>query len=139
MIRSIRRIFCALLQQQTLTDDILHTLLVEVEKILNSRPLVPINIDPSADEVLTPNHLLLLRSEDNLPPGIFDKKDNYVRAVGGKHNILQINSGKDGPENTSRLLLCAKSGLTLKVISKSATLCLLSKIMLREGSGGSDV
>ena len=79
MIRSIRRIFCALLQQQTLTDDVLHTLLVKVEKILNSRPLVPINIDPSADEVLTPNHLLLLRSEDNLPPGIFDKKDNYVR------------------------------------------------------------
>jgi len=78
MIRSVRRIFNALLSQQTLTDDSLLTLMTEVESILNSRPLTPILLDPEAEEPLTPNHLLLLRSSSSVP-GIFEKSDNYCR------------------------------------------------------------
>ena len=78
-IRSIRRIFTAICRNQTLTDDLLQTLFIEVEKILNSRPLFPIMLDPTANEPLTPNHLLLAHSEDNLPPGLFNAKDEYTR------------------------------------------------------------
>ena len=61
----------------TISDDGLVTLLVEVESILNSRPLMPVTMDPEADVPLTPNHLLLLRESPNLPPGTFLNKDKY--------------------------------------------------------------
>ena len=53
--------------------------MTEVESILNSRPLIPVTFDLTDDEPLTPNHLLLLRGNSNLPPGLFEKKDCYAR------------------------------------------------------------
>lgn len=51
----------------------------EVEAILNGRPLTPTSDNPSDLSVLTPNHLLLLKSGETLPPGTFSQRDNYVR------------------------------------------------------------
>ena len=85
MIRSIRRTLDALVGNQTLTDEALTTLLAEVEGIINSRPLVPVTFDPKSDEPLTPNHLLLMRSNPSLPPGLFEKADCY-----GKRRWAQI-------------------------------------------------
>ena len=68
MIRSVRRILNALTQMQTLTEQGLVTFMTEVEGILNSRPLVPLMLHDS-EEPFTPNHLLLLRGDPNLPPG----------------------------------------------------------------------
>ncbi|XP_041461181.1 uncharacterized protein LOC121412436 [Lytechinus variegatus] len=79
IIRSVRKILESLLNQQTLTDESLLTLLTEVEAILNARPLTKISLDPRDHEPLTPNHLLLLRRSQSLPPGIFNKEDCYVR------------------------------------------------------------
>ena len=62
-----------------MSDDELSTLLAEVEGILNSRPLVPIVFDLEGNEPLTPNHLLLLRGNPNLPPGLFEKCDSYAK------------------------------------------------------------
>ena len=79
MIRSVRRILNALTQMQTLTEEGLVTLMTEVEGILNSRPLVPLMLHDSEEEPLTPNHLLLLRGNLNLPPGTFDTNSCYTR------------------------------------------------------------
>ena len=79
MIRSVRRILNALTQMQTLTEECLVTLMTEVEGILNSRPLVPLTLHDSEEEPLTPNHLLLLRGNPNLPPGTFDTNSCYTR------------------------------------------------------------
>ena len=57
MIRSIRRILAALMTTQTLTDEALTTLMVEVEGIINSRPLVPVIMDPKDMEPPTPDYL----------------------------------------------------------------------------------
>ena len=70
MIGSIRRTLDALMTTQTLTEESLATLMAEVEGIINSRPLFPVIIDSRDDEPLTPNHMLLLRDNPNLPPGI---------------------------------------------------------------------
>ena len=85
MIRSIRRILTALMTTQTLTDEVLTTLMAEVEGIINSRPLVPVTMDSKNDDPLTPNHLLLLHGNPNLPPGLFEKGDCY-----GKRRWAQV-------------------------------------------------
>ena len=79
MIRSTRRILNVLLKDQTVSDEVLSTLMTEVKSIINSRPLVPVTFDPKDDEPLTPNHLLMLRSNPTLPPGLFDNKDCFTR------------------------------------------------------------
>jgi len=57
LIRSVRKILGALLTQQTVTDEGLATVMVEVD----SRPLTPAVLDPDGEEPLIPNHLLLMR------------------------------------------------------------------------------
>ena len=68
-----------LTREQTLTDDGLVTLFAEVESVLNGRPLTRCSTDPRDLTCLTPNHLLLLKDQQSLPPGIFSDHDNYVR------------------------------------------------------------
>jgi hypothetical protein len=68
MIRSIRRILTAITSEQTVDDETLVTLLVEVERILNDR-LLNRNEGQVCDlDPLTPNKLLLLRSNSCVPP-----------------------------------------------------------------------
>lgn len=57
-IRTVRKILGALMTQQSLTDETLHTLLCEAECIVNNRPLLPVSADPRDDLPITPNHLL---------------------------------------------------------------------------------
>ena len=73
MIRSVRRILSITFKDQVLTDDTLLTVMIEIESIINSRPLVPVTLNPMDNEPLTPNHLLLLHDTVTLPPDIFDK------------------------------------------------------------------
>ena len=73
---SIRKILIALLGQQLFTDEMLHTLMAEVAGILNSRPLTLVSSDPKDLELLTPKHLLSLRSNPSLPVGSFGMEDN---------------------------------------------------------------
>lgn len=79
MIRMIRRILNSVLHQQILDDDGLHTLMCEVEAILNDRPITKLSDDPNDLEPLTPNNLLLLKGKPALPPGLFDPFDMYVK------------------------------------------------------------
>ena len=78
-IRTVRKVLNALLNEQPLDDEGLSTLFCEVEAIINSRPITRTSDDPADLEPLTPNHLLLFRSESNLPPGIFSSDDMYAR------------------------------------------------------------
>ncbi|XP_067045584.1 uncharacterized protein [Acropora muricata] len=78
-IRSIRRILRTLLLEQITDDEGLTTLMCEVESILNSRPITVVSEDSRDLEPLTPNHLLLLKSDTMMPPGVFQKKDLLSR------------------------------------------------------------
>ena len=79
LIRSTRKVLGALVKEQSLDDESLQTLLCECESIINGRPLTTVSDDPKVLEPLSPNHLLLLRSETPLPPGLFLKSDTYSR------------------------------------------------------------
>lgn len=78
-IRTVRKVLSALLKQQRLDDEGLHTLLCEVENIVNDRPITTMSNDPKDLEALTPNHLLQMRTQPSIPPGVFSKDDLYTR------------------------------------------------------------
>ncbi|KAK7878865.1 hypothetical protein WMY93_034256, partial [Mugilogobius chulae] len=79
LIRSVRKVLNSTLKVQNLDEEGLHTVLCEVEAILNSRPITKASTDPNDLEALTPNHLLLLKGQPSLPPGEFQASDLYTQ------------------------------------------------------------
>lgn len=82
-----------MLGEQGVSDEVLLTVMAEVGSILNSRPLTKLSLDPRDEEPLTPNHLLLLRANKSLPPGVFGITHSYGRRDGKNLSMCQINSG----------------------------------------------
>ena len=75
MIRTVRKVLTGMLTDRCrLTDDILHTLLVEVEGIINHRPLTNVSDDIADDTPLTPADLLLIKSTPQVSPGVFSQE-----------------------------------------------------------------
>lgn len=79
LIRSERKVLNSVLRMQNLDEECLHTVLCEVEAIINSRPITKASTDPNDLEALTLNYLLLLKSKPSLPPGVFQEEDMYVQ------------------------------------------------------------
>ena len=57
-MQSTKKALKAILKDRCVHEDVLHTALVEVEAILNSRPLTNDQDGPDDLEPLTPNHLI---------------------------------------------------------------------------------
>ena len=89
LIRSIRRISHSLIGERLLNDEALRTFLVEVEKILNDRPITSVSSDPQDLEALAPNHVLLLRRNPSSPPDVFEESDKFKARL--KHVHLLAN------------------------------------------------
>ena len=79
MVGLVKRILGAIVPGKIMDDDTLHTLLLEVEAIVNSRPLTDVFVDGDTDLPLTPNHLLRINHSIGLPPMPTDKSDVYAR------------------------------------------------------------
>ena len=82
MIRTVRSIFNSLLADVSgrLNCDALMTFMCEAEAIVNSRPLATANLNDYDSEILTPNHLLTMKTKPTMgPPGVFDQADVYCR------------------------------------------------------------
>ena len=83
LIRSARAILDGLMMTHghSLNDETFRTLLVEVEAVINSRPLtVDCFSDPNSPLPLSPANLLTMKSKIILPPpGNFQKEDMYCR------------------------------------------------------------
>ena len=79
LVGLFKRALKSVVGEQILDDEALLTLTTEVEKILNDRPITQVSTDPRDSRALTPSMLLLLRTNTCMPPGVFDKNDNYCR------------------------------------------------------------
>ena len=79
LIGVAKKILKMLVNEQLVNDETLLTLMAEVERIMNSRPLTKCSTDPRDEAVLSPNQLLHMKDERSLPYGVFDPKDGYVR------------------------------------------------------------
>ena len=71
LIRTIRRVMTMVAREQILDDEGLQTLMCEIELINNGRPLTRASDDPKDANALTPNQLLMLKSNVSYPPGKF--------------------------------------------------------------------
>ena len=82
-IKTVRSVLTGLLENHgnQLDDESLRTLMIEAEAIVNSRPLTTDDLtDPDSQDVLTPNHLLTMKSSIILaPPGNFLRADVYSK------------------------------------------------------------
>ncbi|GBP48742.1 hypothetical protein EVAR_88203_1 [Eumeta japonica] len=59
LIRSVKNSLNTVLLTKNPTEEVLNTLLAEVEYTVNNRPLTYVTTDPEAPESLTPNHFFL--------------------------------------------------------------------------------
>ena len=80
-MRTVKRVFSGILDQQScqLTAESLSTMLVEVEAIVNTRPLSVENSPDPFLKPLSPSQLLTTKLEHVLPPpGEFSREDMYL-------------------------------------------------------------
>ena len=68
LVQSCKRAIKAVVGNQTLTDEVLLTVMAEVESLLIGQPLTHVSTHLSDKEALTPNHFFLERSNPNLHP-----------------------------------------------------------------------
>ncbi|XP_044764471.1 uncharacterized protein LOC123321032 [Coccinella septempunctata] len=66
-IKSVKTHLYKLVGDQVLTYEELYTVFVQIEAVLNSRPLCPLSTDPNDLSVLTPGHFLTLAPLSDLP------------------------------------------------------------------------
>ncbi|XP_055848298.1 uncharacterized protein LOC129913548 [Episyrphus balteatus] len=67
LVRSIKNALYAIAPTRNPNDELLRSMLIEAENIINSRPLTYIPIDPANPEALTPNHFLLGSASGSKP------------------------------------------------------------------------
>ena len=78
LIRSVRKILTSITSQTTFTEEGLTTLFVEVEGILNSRPLTPVSFIEEIKRPLTPNDVLQLCPTSGMPPTDTANSDSLI-------------------------------------------------------------
>ena len=79
-IRTVRQVMVAVLGlSPCLTDEIFMTSFCEIENLINSRPITKCNESINDPAPLTPNHLLILGSNESFPMGKVHDSDLYRR------------------------------------------------------------
>ncbi|XP_062539257.1 uncharacterized protein LOC134207565 [Armigeres subalbatus] len=67
LIRTVKGNLMAVCTTKTLSDEVLRNLLIEIESVVNSRPLTHVPVDDDSGPALTPNHFLVGSSNGSKP------------------------------------------------------------------------
>lgn len=78
-IRSLKQALTATIGAQSVTFEVLQTVLVEIEGILNSKPLGYTSSDIADPDPITPNSLLMGRPDSTLPPVVYPESELISR------------------------------------------------------------
>ncbi|XP_073721654.1 uncharacterized protein [Misgurnus anguillicaudatus] len=87
-IRSVKSALYASVGAQSVTEEVLRTVLVEVEGILNSKPLGYVSSDVSDIDPVTPNHLLMGRPDGSLPQVVYPQSEMISRKRWRQSQVL---------------------------------------------------
>lgn len=78
-VKSFKFHFKRVVGNAKLTLEEFNTVMIQIEGILNSRPLTPLSIDTDTFQVLTPGHFLIGRPINSLPePNLIDTNENLL-------------------------------------------------------------
>jgi hypothetical protein len=72
-VMSAKAGFKVVLGFTTVKEDVLRTVMAEVEANLNARPLTHLSVDSEDESPFTPNHFLLGSARPHIPPDLFDE------------------------------------------------------------------
>ncbi|KAK7916727.1 hypothetical protein WMY93_012488 [Mugilogobius chulae] len=78
-IKTIKAALQVVLRDQTVAEPVLQTVLIEVEGLLNAKPLGYISSDAADPDPVTPNLLLMGRRDASLPQAIYASSDLLSR------------------------------------------------------------
>ncbi|XP_054597204.2 uncharacterized protein [Nothobranchius furzeri] len=78
-IRSVKSALRVCVSSQPIHEEVLLTVLLEVESILNSTPLGYVSTDIADVDPVTPNSLLMGRPDGSLPQVVYPKSENLSR------------------------------------------------------------
>lgn len=79
LVGSVKKSLDAISPNRKPSDEVLRNLLMEVERIINTRPLTHVSLEKEDEEALTPNHFLVGSSSGARPLGIFSDTDLILR------------------------------------------------------------
>ena len=74
-IRSVKAALYATVQPHAIQEEVLRTVLIEVEGILNSKPLGYVSSDVADPDPVTPNLLLMGRLDPSLPQTVYEESE----------------------------------------------------------------
>ncbi|XP_048061180.1 uncharacterized protein LOC125277035 [Megalobrama amblycephala] len=74
-VKSVKTALRVILREQSVPEPVLQTLLVEVESILNAKPLGYVSSDVADLDPVTPNLLLMGRRDASLPQVLYDSNN----------------------------------------------------------------
>ena len=103
MVQEVKRCLRKTLRNAKLDYDELHTVLVEIESTLSSRPLTYVSSD-ELDEPITPSHLVVGRRVNSIPivsSTMIEEVDDSSSCVEARRNLQKIlmESRVDGAES----------------------------------------
>lgn len=90
-VKSIKTSLRVILRDQVVPEPVLQTLLVEVEGILNAKPLGYVSADVADLDPITPNMLLMGRRDSSLPQALYDSEDLLGRRRWRQSQVLADN------------------------------------------------
>ncbi|XP_045451593.1 uncharacterized protein LOC123660582 [Melitaea cinxia] len=79
LIRSVKVALKVVLKERAPREEVLNTLMAEVEAMVNGRPLSHVSVEVDSKESLTPNHFLLGSSSLSPQMGNFNDSDLFLR------------------------------------------------------------
>ncbi|XP_058455031.1 uncharacterized protein LOC131432642 [Malaya genurostris] len=74
LVQSVKKILNQINPSRIPSEEILRNMLIEIEMIINSRPLTYVPLDTEDAPPITPNHILLGSSNGTKPPIAFDDR-----------------------------------------------------------------
>ncbi|XP_053683167.1 uncharacterized protein LOC128733540 [Sabethes cyaneus] len=79
LVQSFKKVMKEFKPPRLPSDEILRSMLIEIEMIINSRPLTHVSLDTETEPPLTPNHFLLGCSNGSKPPIAFDDRPMVLK------------------------------------------------------------